>query len=161
MRSERLSSAGWLLVALIVGGTVGNVFSTPRADRVTRTERLEVVDRQGNVVATLGADDHGTTQLRLFSKGQPKVYLSASLVAGGLTLYERGVGGPMAEVAPSGFTLSDVVEAKPPALMAGRERVVLGKALLYNARTGSTETTALSSLVILDHNSNIVFRVPN
>ena len=152
-----------VMLALIIG-LVGGVISSqflmgetvfaekPTHLKVLKAGKLELVDKEGNIFASLGQVEGGTW-LRLSNRNG--AFLNASLHDhyAVMSIGDEIYGRIFLEVVKDGprLTLQDEKH---------NERAVLGSTQLKHKDTGRTETRAVSSLVLFGADGKVVWSAP-
>jgi hypothetical protein len=172
------------LVAGLVGGVVSNqflvgksVFAGKKAahEKVIRAESFEVVDRDGNLHASLSHSEYGTTSLLLIPQGTDYAFsaiVSGSGVNVGIDSGEKrnsvsllvsenlthlGLDSQKSEIDlridRSGSHI-DLLDKD------GKSRAVLGTSELIQKDSGSKEIRNICSLVLADEKGKVVWKAP-
>jgi hypothetical protein len=172
------------LMAGLVGGVVSNQFfmgqlvfaeKKPAHEKVIRAESFEVVDRDGNVHASLSRSEYGTTSLLLIPQETDYAFsaiVSSSGVNVGIDSGDRrnsisllvsenlahfGLDSKKSEIdiridrTGSHIDLLD---------KDGKSRAVLGTTALIHKDTGAEEIRNICSLVLADEKGKVVWKAP-
>ncbi len=164
-RNQYVLTVALSMIAGMAGGVLGSQLfmgtplfprKTPLQVEVIRAERVEVMDKSGNIRALLSLKSNGRLGLGLRDEDE-KIRATLGLLPDGRP----------------GLVLRDQDEKRRAVLGLGRDgephlsladkegiRVTLGHTELEVTRTGGTENRPVSSLVMFDKRGTVIWRAP-
>jgi hypothetical protein len=173
---ERRQGLLTVLLVFVLSASILGARLAPQASQTAVVEATEfrLVDEDGLLQARLAAD-FGDPQLALMSASGAIASVTPRLISlsrlddlVNTASFSAAIGadstaaGLYVAGGDGGFRFSSVDGAPSLEVLDsdGNVRVIIGKATLSRTRTGSTEITAESSIVLFDADGNVVWRAP-